>query len=171
MRLLLILTFFISLLGTVAGQSIKKYPIGQSGCSFYSFCELKFEQSKSADSSSIWSGECVKEELTYGVICVKLLNPIAELPQAEDMLISYADYLKTSFEITKTMGYGRGHLLQQKENTRGIIDYWSDLEKNNWKIKGWTDGKHIGFLYVYSKKELPEPKINLFLDGFRLPGN
>ncbi|MBN8685457.1 MAG: hypothetical protein J0M10_00505 [Chitinophagales bacterium] len=171
MRLLLILTFFISLLGTVAGQSIKKYPIGQSGCSFYSFCELKFEQSKSADSSSIWSGECVKEELTYGVICVKLLNPIAELPQAEDMLISYADYLKTSFEITKTMGYGRGHLLQQKENTRGIIDYWSDLEKNNWKIKGWTDGKYIGFLYVYSKKELPEPKINLFLDGFRLPGN
>ncbi|MBI3139263.1 MAG: hypothetical protein HYZ15_11830 [Sphingobacteriales bacterium] len=168
-------SLFFSLIGllpflSAPAQSFKKYPLDNSGCNYYSFCEIKFNPSKSIDSSAIWTGECVKEDINYGVICVKLLNPITELPLAEDMMISYADYLKTSFEITKSAGYGRGHLLNNNENTRGIIDYWSDPQKNNWKIKGWTDGKYIGFLYVYAKKELPEPKVNLFLDGFRLPG-
>ena len=155
---------------TTSAQSLKKYPVGNSGCNAYTYCEIKYELSKSADSSTIYSGECTKEDVNYGIICVKLLNPITELPLAEDMMIAYADYLKTSFEITKSMGYGRGHLLNNKENTRGIIDYWEDGEKNKWKIKAWTDGKFIGFLYVYSKKELPEPKVNAFLDSFRLPG-
>ncbi|MBI5371364.1 MAG: hypothetical protein HZA79_04970 [Sphingobacteriales bacterium] len=165
---LLPVVFFLYL--AAPAQGFKKYPIDNSGAAFYSFCEIRFEASKSVDSSAIWSGECVKEDVHYGVICVKLLNPIAELPLAEDMMISYADYLKTSFEITKSAGYGRGHLLNNNEKTRGIIDYWGDLEKNNWKIKAWTDGKYVGFLYAYTKKELPESKINLFLDGFRLPG-
>lgn len=169
MQRLFILTLLLLLTGLLPAQSLKKYPIGNSGCNFYSYCTIPFTESKSADSSRIWSGECVKDELHYGVICVKLLNPVAELPAAEDLLISYADYLKSSFQITSTMGYGRGHLLQQQENTRGIIDYWNDAEKNNWKIKAWTDGKFIGFLFVYSLKELPEQKINVFLDGFRLP--
>lgn len=155
---------------TTGAQSLKKYPVSNSGCTAYTYCEIKYELSKSADSSSIYSGECTKEDVNYGIICVKLLNPITELPLAEDMMIAYADYLKTSFEITKSMGYGRGHLLNNKDNTRGIIDYWEDGEKNKWKIKAWTDGKFIGFLYVYSKKELPEAKVNAFLDSFRLPG-
>jgi hypothetical protein len=103
------------------------------------------------------------------VICVKLLNPLTDLAMAEDLLLAYADHLKGSFEITSAAGYGRGHHLNNNENTRGILDYWQDKEKNNWKIKAWTDGKYIGFLYAYGKKELPETKINVFLDGFRLP--
>lgn len=169
MRQLTFFTVLILITGILNAQSLKKYPIGNSGCSYYNYCEISFSESKSEDSSRIWSGECDKDDLHYGVICVKLLNPVTDLSMAEDLMISYADYLKTSFEISKSMGYGRGHLLQNKENTRGIIDYWSDLDKNNWKIKAWTDGSYIGFLFVYSKKELPEPKINLFLDGFRLP--
>lgn len=170
MRRLLSISVSLLIVLTTSAQSLKKYPVSNSGCFVYGYCEIKYELSKSADSSSIYSGECNKDEVTYGVICVKLLNPIPELPAAEDMMIAYADYLKTSFEITKSMGYGRGHLLNNKETTRGIIDYWSDLEKNNWKIKAWTDGKFIGFLYAFSKKELPEQKVNVFLDSFRLPG-
>ena len=153
----------------VSGQSLKKYSIGASGCSAYMYCAAKFEASKSQDSSSVYTGECTMAEVTYGVICVKLLSPISELDAAEALIIAYADYLKTSFSITKSMGYGKGHRLNKDENTRGILDYWQDEAGNNWKIKAWTDGRYIGFLYAYSKKELPEPKINLFLDGFRLP--
>ena len=169
LRLFSILAGLLIML-TTSAQSLKKYPVSNSGCTAYTYCEIKYELSKSADSSTIYSGECTKEDVNYGIICVKLLNPITELPLAEDMLIAYADYLKTSFEINKSMGYGRGHLLNNKENTRGIIDYWEDGEKNKWKIKAWTDGKFIGFLYVYTKKELPEAKVNAFLDSFRLPG-
>lgn len=154
---------------TVTAQTIKKYPVSNSGCSVYMYCTPKFEVSKSQDSSLVYTAECVAAEITYGVICVKLLNPVADPNMAEDLLLAYADHLRGSFDIVSAAGYGKGHRLNNNEKTRGILDYWQDKDKNNWKIKAWTDGKYIGFLYAYSKKELPETRINLFLDGFRLP--
>lgn len=154
----------------VPAQALKKTAIAKSGCSLYTYCDLKFDQSKSEDSSSIYTSECVKDEVSYGVICVQLLTPPDSLSQAEVLMTAYLDYLKTSFGISKAAGYGKGHRLQNRENTRGVLDYWEDNEKNNWKVKAWTDGKFIGVLYAYSKKALPENKVNVFLDGFRLPG-
>ncbi|MBK8311631.1 MAG: hypothetical protein IPL04_12780 [Chitinophagaceae bacterium] len=101
--------------------------------------------------------------------CVLLLNPVTDLVAAEDLLIAYVDYLKSSFSIKKSAGYGKGHRLNNNENTRGILDYWEDGEGDKWKIKAWTDGKYIGFMYAYSSKNLPEAKVNVFLEGFRLP--
>lgn len=166
-----ILVLVMGLLAVNAGnaQSLRKYPVSNSGCSAYMYCVAKFDQSKSQDSSIVYTGECTQDAITYGVICVKLLNPVTDLTMAESLLIAYADFLKSSFNITQSAGYGKGHHLNNNENTRGILDYWEDKDKNNWKIKAWTDGYYIGFLYAYSVKELPEQKINLFLDGFRLP--
>ncbi len=151
-------------------QSLKKVTISSSGCSVYTFCDFKFEKDYSQDSSLVYVGECAKDEVTYGVICVKLMQPADDLDRSEESLINYLDYLKSSFKITKSAGYGRGHRLVNNENTRGVIDYWEDSDKNNWKIKGWTDGKFIGVLYGYSAKELNETKLNAFLEGFRFPG-
>jgi hypothetical protein len=162
-------SFLISIIKSDA-QSLKKYPVSNSGCSMYSYCETKFKMEKSEDSSLVYTGECTKDEISYGIICVKLLNPVHMLSMAEDLLIAYGDYLKQSFSITKAAGYGKGHRLNNDENTRGILDYWEDKDQDKWKIKAWTDGKYIGFMYVYSKKTLPEAKVNAFLDSFRLPG-
>ena len=168
----IILSFTLSLFCIFTGhsKSLKKYPISNSGCSLYIYCEPKFSVEKSTDSSLVFTGECVKDDISYGVVCVKLLNPVSDLTMAEDLLISYLDYLKENFNIINAAGYGKGHRLNNKENTRGILDYWEDKDKDKWKIKAWTDGKYIGFIYAYSKKELPEAKVNIFLDSFRLPG-
>lgn len=154
---------------TAFSQSLKKIPVGNSGCTVYTYCDMKFDESKSPDSSVVFAGECVKDEITYGTICVKLLNPPASLAMAEDLLVAYLDFLKGSFSITKAAGYGKGHRLNNNENTRGILDYWEDNEKNNWKVKAWTNGKVVGVMYAFSKKALPEPKVNIFLEGFRMP--
>ncbi|HEY6064226.1 MAG TPA: hypothetical protein VIV35_11485, partial [Chitinophagaceae bacterium] len=151
-------------------QSLKKVPISNSGCSVYTFCDFRFGKEYSEDSSLVYTGECIKEGVGYGVICVKLAEPADDLDRAEESVINYLDYLKTSFKILKSAGYGRGHRLANNENTRGVIDYWEDSDKNNWKIKAWTDGKFIGVLYGYSAKELNETKLNLFLESFRFPG-
>jgi hypothetical protein len=154
-------------------QTFKKVSISNSGCSLYAFCDFRFETEYSADSSLVYVSECEKDGVNYGVIGVKLVQSAQStnnLDLAEESLISYLDYLKTSFNITKSAGYGKGHRLANNENTRGVIDYWEDKDKNNWKIKGWTNGKIIGVLYGYSAKELPETKLNLYLDGFRFPG-
>ncbi|HEX4877671.1 MAG TPA: hypothetical protein VFV31_13435 [Chitinophagaceae bacterium] len=166
-----ILPFFIALFtcSISFAQTMKKYPAGQSGCTYYSYCEAPFKVSMSQDSSIIYNGECVSGEVSYGIICVKLLRSIGEMQLAEDMLIAYMDYLKQSFGITKAAGYGKGHHLNSNELTRGVLDYWQDQENNNWKVKGWTDGNYIAVLYAYSPKSLTESKINLFLDGLRLP--
>jgi hypothetical protein len=165
----LFLPFFLCFIFSHA-QSLKKVQIINSGCSLYSYCDFLFETEYSEDSSLVYVSECAKDDLTYGVICVKLKQPADNLDRAEESLITYLDYLKSSFKIEKSAGYGKGHRLNSNENTRGVIDYWEDSEKNNWKIKGWTNGKFIGVLYGYSAKELPETKLNVYLDGLRFPG-
>jgi len=169
MKTFLILLSVCCIYATGNTQALKKYPISNSGCSIYNYCAINYQLSKSQDSSQIYTGECKKDDITYGVICVKLINPVTEMMMAEDLIISYADYLKESFKITKASGYGRGHMLDNNEKTRGIVDYWSDAEDTNWKIKAWTDGKFIGFLFVQSKKPLTEGIINVFLDSFKFP--
>ena len=167
-------TFLLSFLMVAAiaanGQSLKKYPISTSGCSLYSYCDAKYDVDLSEDSSKVYTGDCMVADVSYGVICVKLLTPVTDLTMAEDLVISYLDYLKVSFDIKKAAGYGKGHRLNNNENTRGILDYWEGKDLSNWKVKAWTDGKYIGFMYAYSKKELPETKVNVFLESFRLPG-
>jgi hypothetical protein len=155
---------------TGSAQSLRKYPISNSGCSVYSYCDAIFKMELSDDSSKVYTGECINGDVSYGVICVKLLTPVTDLTMAEDLLISYMDYLKSSFDVKKATGYGKGHRLNNNENTRGIIDYWEDADLDKWKVKAWTDGKFIGFMFAYSKKELPETKVNVFLESFRLPG-
>lgn len=170
MKLFAAVFSFILLTGTTNAQTLKKQLIDNTGCSVYSYCELKFDKSFSPDSSAIYLAECAVGEMNYGVICVKLSLPTDSLNIAENTLISYLEYLKSNLNITEAVGYGKGHRLNNNEKTRGVLDYWKDSDKNNWKIKAWTDGKFFGVLYGYSLKELPEAKLNVFLEGFRFPG-
>lgn len=152
-------------------QTLKKFEIAASGCSVYSFCDPgKFELTYSEDSAKVYTSECKNDDIYYGIICISLKNDIAVMADAEAILISYLDFLKSAFKIKSAVGYGKGHRLKGKENTRGIVDFWKDEEKNNWKVKGWTDGKFIAVLYAYSLKDLPEQKVNIFLDGITLKG-
>jgi hypothetical protein len=154
-------------------QSFKKVfikdSINNSGCYLYSWCDFQFKTEYSQDSSLVFESLCEKDGFNYGVINIKLHQAFENLDQAQESMIRYLDYLKTSFKITLSAGYGKGHRLNSNENTCGVIDYWADSDKNNWKIKGWTNGKYIGILYVYSTKELPELKLNIYLDSFRFP--
>ena len=155
----------------LTAQSLKKYPISNSGCSLYMYCKPeKFDFDYSEDSSKVYTGECEVADVNYGVICIKLLKPIEGINEAEEMMISYLDFLKADFHVKSSAGYGKGHILNKNATTRGIIDYWTDTENYKWKVKAWTDGKYIGVLYANTLKELNESKVNVFLDGFRLPG-
>ncbi len=169
MKLFKLILFFLILSISSQSQTFKKYAIGNSGCSFYNYCDAKILIEYSLDSSKVFKGECIVGDVTYGVICVKLLQPVIDLTAAEDMLIAYSEYIKNTAEIKRTAGYGKGHRLNNNENTRGIIDYWEDADNDKWKIKAWTDGSYIGFMYAYSSKDLPETKVNAFLNGFVLP--
>jgi hypothetical protein len=72
MRRISLLLACLFVTGLLSAQSLKKYTLAGSGCSYYNYCEITFELSKSEDSSSIWTGECLKDDINYGIICVKL---------------------------------------------------------------------------------------------------
>jgi hypothetical protein len=167
MRTFVLITAILLGAGFAKAQSLKKYPIAETGASVYMFCEPKFKLSFSPDSSGVYTADCEKDDVTYSIIYIRLLSPPETLNQAEALLIAYMDFLKTEFDIVSAAGYGKGHRLNNDDNTRGIVDYWKHKDGEDWKVKGWTDGKRIAVLYGYSKKELPEPKLNVFLDGFR----
>lgn len=168
MKYLLALVLFCA--GNLSAQSLKKYPISNSGCSAYFFCNPdKFDMSKSPDSSEVYTGECSDGGITYGIICAKLKDKTDDLNVGESMLIAYLDFVKGIFSVTSAAGYGKGHRLHGNENTRGIIDYWKDKDANNIQVKGWTNGKYVTVMYVSSTKELPTQKVNVFLDGLVFP--
>lgn len=152
------------------GQTLKKYPIEKSGCQVYMYCNPgKFEVSLSPDSSKVYAGECKLGEDIYDVICVRMKERISNPDDAEQVLLQYLEYLRTSFQVTETTGYGKGHRLRANERTRGIIDYWKDEEGMNIKVKGWTDGAFIAVNLVVSPKTIDDAKVNPFLDGIVFP--
>ncbi|HEX2628604.1 MAG TPA: hypothetical protein VHM26_06330 [Chitinophagaceae bacterium] len=149
-------------------QSLKKYPVSNTGCSVYMFCDPKrfTVDIDDADSSNVYTSECYNGEVKYGVMCIQLRIPIT-MSNAEQELIERLDFMKADFSVTDSAGYGRGLQLNNNPNTRGVLDYWKDSESNHWKIKAWTDGTFIAILYAVSKTELPEQKVNVFLEGIR----
>jgi hypothetical protein len=154
-------------------QGLKKYDIGSSGCKVYMFCDPgNFEMSYSEDSSKVYTGECkANDSLTYGVICAAFKAETGPGINVEDVLVAYLDYLKSVFNISSSVGYGKGHSMKNYPAAKGMIDYWTDKDGDEWKIKGWTDGKFIAVLYVYAKGKLDEiPRLNVFLDSFRFKG-
>jgi hypothetical protein len=170
MKNYLVVFLLLSFYSKSSAQSIKKYEIGSTGYFAYFYCDPgPFEERYSEDSSIVYTAQCMSDSITYGVICVKLTRPISDLSAAENLLVSYLDYLKKAFNISSFAGYGKGHRLRGREDTKGIIDYWKDEAKNNWKIKGWTDGNVISVLFASGRNALPETKVNVFLDGFVLP--
>ncbi len=171
MRSLLTLLFIFLSLGLFAQSSSlakqKRIPIGKTGCTYLNFCDTPFKLDHTSDSSRVYTVECDQSDITYGLICVQLRNPYPDLALAEDMMIAYVEFLKKNFTITSTAGYSKGYRLNDSDSTRGITDYWEDSEGDKWKVRAWTDGKYIGFMYAYSQKPIAEAKVDEYFEGFR----
>jgi len=163
---------FLLLFGsfTVYSQSLKKYAIATTGCSVLSYCEPKFNITYSEDSAKVYTSECGDNDIYYMVICIELKQTLSPVFKAEAALMTYVNHLKTQFKVISSTAYSTGHKLNGNEKTRGIAEQWKDDEQFNWKVKGWTDGRFLTVLLVYSKKDLPETTVNPFLDGLLFKG-
>ena len=168
---LLLLLFCTSLIAGIAQQTPATVAISNTGCTVQVFCfPGRFDAYELEDGSTVFADDCEKEGVTYGIYCVKLKKPIADLAAAEDTIITYLDFLKLDYGIVKAKGYDKGHRLNKNATTAGIKDSWEDADNNKWKLKAWTNGNFICVLFVFSAKELPDKKTEIFLEGLRFPG-
>ena len=48
-----------------------------------------------------------------------------------------------------------------------MLEYWQDDEGNDWKVKGWTNGRFMALLYVKNFTEESIKEVDEFLNSFR----
>ena len=166
------LLIFVSFIYSLASaQTPATVPIGNTGCTIQVYCfPGRFDSYELEDGSTAYADDCEIDKIVYGIYCVRLKNPIANLDAAQDTVITYLDFLKLDYGIVKSKEYDRDDNLNKNHTVKGIHDTWEDVDKNKWKIKAWTDGNFIVVLYMHSDKEMPDKKTETFLNGLRFPG-
>ncbi len=179
MRYLSVFVFlFLSILcnAQTSPSLFSKYPIGESTVQIY-FPSQPDEVyvDYSPDSSMVYTTECTDsstgQDFQFGAIVVNLQDEIEEELQ-EDLLVSYMDYLKESFNIQSTAGYGKGHTLTTHESAKGIIDLWEDEDLQKWEVTGWIAENTIVVLFEYGPDEYPNKNvIEIFMKGVRFFGD
>ncbi len=153
----------------------EKVSIPECGCSVYlPKGTLPFEISLSQDSSQVFIAEyetadTLGDNYVFSVIAVRFKDETgADRATNEDLLIAYMEFIKEQLEIVSSAGYGRGHTLEGFPDATGIIDFWSDAEGYEYKVKGWIDGKKLGLLLLGGSSEYPYYNAQeVFLNGFR----
>jgi hypothetical protein len=170
-RFILFLMICFATFQTILGQygNFRKYQIAETGY----YCYLpsdpgQFDKQQSDDGQIMYLTEVNVDQVSFGIITVLLSNDFAgnSAQELKDLLVSYMDYLKQSFEIGGAVGYGYGHTLESNPKAQGILDYWEGKGGNQLVVKGWIDNSAIAFLYIKGN-ELPNQNVqSLFLNGF-----
>ncbi len=174
MKSIFTLFIFLFLITAANAQTVlrlEKIQIPECGCSVYvPKNSPAFEMSYSEDSSKVFTSESTTDDnYIFGTIVVKFKTPLGnDKATNEEMLIAYMDFLKSSFGITSSAGYGKGHTLEKYPDAIGAIDYWEDADKNQYKVKGWIDGNVLIFKFVMGTEEYHTYNVQeMFLDGVR----
>ena len=171
----LVFVFFESLTAQCVG--IKKYEIGQSGCSaYFRTAPDSVGTSQMEDGSIIYTTSAFCDNITYGIVLIKFKTTIGIDKQKQiEIAESYCEILKGMLNMTNCAGYGTGHEHSKNTAAQGIIDYCDDASGNECKIKAWVDADYTALMYVFFPKTNEENNNynlqELFLNGFCFPGN
>lgn len=123
---------------------------------------------KSPDGSEVWTVEQIVGSFGFGAIAVKLAAPAATPEEAEELLISYLDYLRAQFEVTASAGVGRGHTMEDSP-ARGVIDFWESKDGEKWSVRAWSTPERLAVFVVHGPVDYPHPTVvDLFGKGFRI---
>ena len=146
-------------------RKLKNCFIGDTGCS-----ALLFAGSESIDHTTTRMGddlyyhEYSEKKVTYGIICISL-NKVYQLNAAENLLSVYMNKLRGPFRVDHHTGLNKDEDWNQV-STASLTDYWQDRNKNDWKVKGYTNGRYMAVLYVRNIGLVDVNKQDLFLDSF-----
>jgi hypothetical protein len=120
---------------------------------------MNSKQTKTGDIVQL--NECNDNDATYGIISIKLKKAFAQLQQAQTVLIEFIEQLQSTFGVLHTTG-----LHAEWESTKvSVTDYWQDADGQDWKVKGWTDGKTIAVFYIKNIARVPVARESYFLNG------
>lgn len=151
--------------------SFTKYPVPETGCSYYLPGEPEFELAYSPDSSMVITAEVQVGNFFFYVITIRYGEGLVlEQEEIAPMIEGYLTYLQSTLGITETAGLGWGHTLESNPAAIGAIDYWIDEEGTRFAVKAWGDPHFLSVLALYGDGEYPYFNAQeMFLNGFRFP--
>ena len=154
-------TFFLSL--SRKSPLLRKYFIGNTGCSVYLFGEPAIaETTRTKDNDVMHVVKCFSGPISYGVICIDLHNPFVNGAEAGKTLVNFMNSLHQPFSILHQTG------MEEKTVNDGdltITDYWQDKGNRDWKVKGWTNGQVVAVLFVSNISEMAVCNQDRFLES------
>jgi hypothetical protein len=127
---------------------------------------MRFNKTKTGDLLQV--SECKENDVTFGVITIKLKERYINLAEAETVLIHFMQQLQPLFAIMHTTGVSA--TTKKACHTSALVDYWQDVERQDWKVKGWTNGRSMAVLYIKNIGNVPIAKEERFLNGTSFAG-
>lgn len=161
----LLLLFASSLFLRNAPRTFQKYLIPDTGCSVMMLPTFNHQTLYTSENELLHYANCNEGDVHFGVLCAELIRPLSYF-EAEEKLVRFTDGVRVGLNIPHSVGISTGHTLRNEKSTLGIIDFWQDKKGIDWKIKAYTDGRHIAVLYVKNINEGDSLKQEAFLDSF-----
>ncbi|HVG41767.1 MAG TPA: hypothetical protein VM888_09165 [Chitinophagaceae bacterium] len=151
-----------------SSKGTKGYNIGNSGCRVPLFTDKKLlTRARTKSGDVMHFGEIKDGAVTYGLITIQMHKRCKQ--QDEKILADFMNSLHSSMNIKHNTGLEYRFIKKENKSVKGIADYWQDEHGADWKVKGWTNGKCFGFLYVKNITALSAFKTDNYLDSFTFP--
>lgn len=168
-KLLLLVMLNLSVIYFAQTPRFNKYNVSDLPIQIYLPTEPKWDTSNTGDGSEVYVYDDLYGSINYTAIVIKLANTIKN-ENLEKHLESYLIFAEDSvFSLGDKAGFGRGHTLNNQPKVIGILQMGKSKDGKDYKIMGWTDGKHIAILATSSLEEMNYTIQEMFLKGIRFP--
>jgi hypothetical protein len=145
-------------------KKLQHYYIGDTGCSALLSSKHDFEKTSTESGDDLYFHEYSEGQVTFGIICIDLREQY-DPEHATEMLRAYINKLKRPFFVLHQTGLQKD-MDWNNVSSSTVIDYWQDADKNDWKIKAYTNGRFMSILYVKNIAQAEAANVDFFLDSF-----
>lgn len=152
-----------SLVLRIGSSTFRRYLIGNTRCTaLLPRGAQKFHINYTPEGDKMYFNDSEINGVGYGLICIDMKD-VHTSNEAQNILWEYLNKLNKPFGIAHALPV-------EVEKTGGIIilnKYWQDYSGQDWKARGYTNGKTVAVLYVKNISDAPVTEHDAFLNSFR----
>lgn len=148
-------------------QREKIFEVSSCGCTARLPAQPLTKKLRDEKGNPVYVGQAKEQHVTYGFATVELEQHLYNREEAEQTLFLFMEAMHPSFNIEYTTALTHGYTHPHSPHVWGMTDYWQDKDGQDWKVKGWTDGRIMTVLYVKNIGGVSFERQDAFLNSFQ----